>query len=537
MSNLVGKTILSRYNVQKFLGRGGMAEVYKVWDSKRMTYLAMKVLLEDLALDRVFIRRFTREANTLAKLQHPNIVRFYDLKKEGRIVFILMDYIEGATLKHLIHDAEGSAMLDGQIRVIMGDVCRALHYAHSQNLTHCDIKPANIMIDKNGVIKLADFGIARVSDAATATMVGAGTPAYMAPEQARGLDPTPKTDIYALGIVLYEMFTGGERPFVGDVASRTGSISEKIRWEQIHAAPEPPTKWNPELSPELERVILKCLEKDPENRYNNTLDLFNAIELAIGEVAEDAPTIQFKLAMEINKSIKLEEGSPKDKFLQIINTLDRKVLWGVGIFIFFFFATVFFLGARVMARPAPEPVTIIYTQEKLPTQTSLPTYTPYPTATEIPVTNTPVHTPTPKPPTRTPGPTSTPVPTVPPCSEGNIRKVSREDTKSGNILTVFCTDGGNYPLPPMQDGKYAVGPNDMFIVYATLDGVIYTSRAGNKTWRTLDYFKHFHVFSVGNKPNLDISILGSHPYSVFIQERSYSESQSFAIPRAITTTQ
>ena len=306
MSRLVGKTLLERYNVHEFLGRGGMAEVYKVWDSQRMTHLAMKVLLEDLALDRVFVRRFTREANTLAKLQHPNIVRFFEFDKEGRFAFLLMEYVEGETLKHLIHDAQGISIPAGQIRIIARAVCGALHYAHNQNLTHCDIKPANIMIDKTGVIKLADFGIARMSDAATATMVGAGTPAYMAPEQILGKDPTPKTDIYSLGVVLYEMFTGGERPFTGESNKSTGSVSEKVRWEQIHKAPPPPSKWNPDLPQEIEDVILNCLEKEPKNRYKNALELLNALELALGEKVEDATTAQFKLADVINQSVTRE---------------------------------------------------------------------------------------------------------------------------------------------------------------------------------------------------------------------------------------
>ena len=298
MSNLVGKTILERYNVQEFLGRGGMAEVYKVWDSHRMTYLAMKVLLEDLAIDRVFVRRFSREADNLAKLQHPNIVRFYEFEKEDRLAFILMEYIKGETLKHLIHDAQGP-LPASQVRVVIRAVCGALHYAHNSGFVHCDIKPANIMIDQNVLVQLADFGIARMSDAATATMVGAGTPAYMAPEQVRGQDPSPQTDIYAMGIVLYEMLTGGERPFTGEHAQTTGGTSEKVRWEQLNLQPPSPRKWNPDLSPELEAVILKCLKKAPNKRFKNSLELLNAMELALGE-----PAIEEKDAQELRSTVR-----------------------------------------------------------------------------------------------------------------------------------------------------------------------------------------------------------------------------------------
>jgi len=251
----------------------------------------MKVMHEDLALDRVFIRRFTREAQTLAKLSHPNIVRFYGFEKEGRLAFMLMDYIEGETLKHFIHDADGKSMPYGQIRSITRAVCGALHYAHNQGLVHCDIKPANIMINQNGIVQLADFGIARMSDAATATMVGAGTPAYMAPEQVLGKDAIPQTDIYALGIVLYEMFTGGERPFTGEQAQTTGGTSEKVRWEQVHSPPPSPRQWNPSLSNKIEAVILRCLSKNPNERYGNSLELVNALELALGETQDEVPFI------------------------------------------------------------------------------------------------------------------------------------------------------------------------------------------------------------------------------------------------------
>lgn len=535
MANLVGKTIQGRYTVQKFLGRGGMAEVYKVWDSERTTYLAMKVLLEDLAIDRVFIRRFTREANTLANLQHPNIVRFYDFEKKDRLAFMLMDYIEGTTLKHLIHDTQGAPMPEGQVRLVMNAVARALHYAHKQNLTHCDIKPANIMIDKSGIVKLADFGIARVSDAATATMVGAGTPAYMAPEQARGEDPTPKSDIYALGVVLYEMMTGGERPFTGEIAQQTGSISEKIRWEQINADPTPPSKWNPDISPEMEEVILKCLEKDPDNRYETTLDLLNAVELALGDAVENAETAQYKMALLINKAIKLNKDTPQDKFRQFVNTMDRKLLWGIGAFLFLLVGLIAFLGSRAFASPAPMPV---FTQTIPPTQTELPTYTPYPTLTEIPVTNTPSDTPTPLPPTNTPGPSPTPTVTVPPCTGTGTRisSISDEKTSKGVIVTITCSDGASYQLPPIHEGFYEIGPNKMFMLYIAYDGDVYGNRVGEERWHILpDNIRHFYVIKYRDQfhsdiPKYTLTFHGDHPYSVTIYEGWMNEKATLDIP-------
>jgi serine/threonine protein kinase len=280
MSELTGRILLDRYQVREFLGRGGMAEVYKVWDAHRSTDLAMKILHEDLAFDRVFMRRFQREADTLAQLQHPNIVRFYGLEQDGPLAFMLLDFVDGDNLKRLIFDTGGS-LPSNQILIIMRSVCSALQFAHGEGMVHCDIKPGNIMIHRNGTVLVADFGIARMTDAATTTMVGMGTPAYMAPEQVGGLDPTPQTDIYALGIVLFEMLTGGERPFTGEHAQTTGSTSEKVRWEHLHLQAPSPRFYNPGISPDLEAVVLKCLAKEPSERYTSATALFEALESAL----------------------------------------------------------------------------------------------------------------------------------------------------------------------------------------------------------------------------------------------------------------
>lgn len=279
MADLSGKVLLNRYRVDEFLGRGGMADVYKVWDSQRATYLAMKILHADLAEDKVFLRRFKREAQTLAKLQHPNIVRFYGLEQDDEIAFILMDYIEGSTLRKEIFRAQSSIPLE-RVLEIMKPVCSALHYAHQSGVVHADIKPANIMIHNNGIVLVADFGIARATESATATMVGAGTPAYMPPEQARGQVLTPQSDIYSLGIVLYEMLTGGERPFTGERARITGGTTEKIIWEQLNAEPPSMRAHNPGLPAALENVALSMLDKDSAYRPATTLDVLNALSQA-----------------------------------------------------------------------------------------------------------------------------------------------------------------------------------------------------------------------------------------------------------------
>lgn len=281
MANLIGKTLSNRYRIDSDLGKGGMAEVYKAWDTKRFTYLALKVLRQDLSQDRVFLRRFRAEAQTLEALQHPNIVRYYGIETDGMIVYILMEYIEGTTLQSEIFRARGKPLNEAFVTHVMRSVCSALHFAHQQNHVHCDIKPANIMINEAGEVKLTDFGIARMTDAATMTMVGFGTPAYMAPEMVRGELPSIQSDIYSLGIVLYEMVTGGERPFTGDHAQVTGTTGARVRWEQVNLTPPSPRRYNPSLSPKIEALIMKCLEKNPANRYQKALELLNAMELSL----------------------------------------------------------------------------------------------------------------------------------------------------------------------------------------------------------------------------------------------------------------
>ena len=281
MTNLTGLTLLERYRIEESLGQGGMAEVYKAWDIQRATHLALKVLRQDLSRDLVFLRRFQREAHTLAKLQHPNIVRFYGIETDHLTVFMLMDFIEGSTLQDEIFLTKGQPLDQDLMWLVLKSICSALHYAHSMGLVHCDIKPGNIMINQHGEVLLTDFGIARMTDTATATMVGFGTPAYMAPELVRGQDPTPQSDIYSLGIVLYEMITGGERPFTGECAQTSGSTSEKVRWEQLHLAPASPRAFNPYISEELESVITRCLVKEPQQRFASVLDLLSIVDQAL----------------------------------------------------------------------------------------------------------------------------------------------------------------------------------------------------------------------------------------------------------------
>ncbi len=346
---MIGQLISGRYKIEDAIGRGGMSDVYKAWDQQRAVHLAIKVLREDLAQDRIFLRRFQREAHTLEKLQHPNIVRFYGIGQDKQLVYLLMEYIQGETLQARIFENANFLCEHNLVGEVMQSVCSALYFAHQMGMVHCDIKPGNIMIDADGRVLLTDFGISRMTDTATATMVGFGTPAYMAPELVRGKDPTPQSDLYSLGVVLYEMVTGGERPFTGERAQTTGMTSEKVRWEQVHLAPPLPRDYKQDISPALEAVILQCLAKDPADRFTSALDLLNGYQLAIRntqkdlqQVEESEPDSQ-QLTMDRNTNSPLQvEALSESSILNVSSDNDKSskhyrswCLWVGGLLLFF----------------------------------------------------------------------------------------------------------------------------------------------------------------------------------------------------------
>jgi len=295
-----GSVLNKRYEVMESLGRGGMAEVYKVYDRKRALHLAMKVMREDLAQDKIFLRRFKREAETLRNLQHKHIVRFYGWEQEESLVFMLLDYIDGRALREDIFLAE-KPISEEQVLAVLDPISKALHYAHGLGKVHCDIKPGNILINKNEEVFLTDFGIARSLDSATSTMVGFGTPAYMPPELVKQRDPTPQSDIYSLGIVLYEMLTGGERPFTGERATISGTTAEKVRWEQVRLKPESPRKFNKKISARMEAAVMHCLKKEPKKRFTGSLELLEAMR--------DGKAIPKKQAVDQKEHIPTPPGS------------------------------------------------------------------------------------------------------------------------------------------------------------------------------------------------------------------------------------
>ena len=251
-----------RYEMQQRIGRGGMADVYLARDILLDRLVAIKVLFPEYATDPAFVERFRREAQSAANLNHPNIVSVYDWGRSNNTYFMAMEYVPGRTLAEALHDVgQITAMKAAEVGI---EVAAALSFAHRGNVVHRDIKPGNILIGSNGQLKVADFGIARALGSAAdsnLTQVGAvmGTAAYLSPEQAQGGQPDPRSDLYSLGIVLYEM-VGGRVPFSGD-----NPVS--IAYKQVHEAPRPLNQLASDVPRAFEAIVARLLAKDPDLRY------------------------------------------------------------------------------------------------------------------------------------------------------------------------------------------------------------------------------------------------------------------------------
>ncbi len=275
-----------RYQLQDPIGRGGMATIYRGRDMRMERTVAVKVLREVYSTDPKFVTRFQREAKAASALQHPNIVQVYDYGQSNGSYFIVMELIEGADLRRYLR-SRGVLAIDRAI-IIAHDVALGLGAAHRRNIVHRDVKPQNVLVGRDGSIKLTDFGIASVykdinAERLTTTGMTLGTVQYYAPEQAQGEIVSPAADVYALGIVMYEMLTG-RTPFDGDTPVA-------VAMQHIQDTPIAPTQYNPNIPQVLEDIILRCLEKVPEMRYRDGSALARALEvLGEEEMGEQLPS-------------------------------------------------------------------------------------------------------------------------------------------------------------------------------------------------------------------------------------------------------
>ena len=266
----MNKTFKGRYEIGDIIGAGGMAIVYKAKDTLLNRTVAIKVLREQYVSDEGFIRRFRREAQSAASLSHPNIVSIYDVGKDGNEEYIVMEYVKGQTLKEIIRE-EAPFPAEKAIYIVR-QIAEALAHAHANHIIHRDIKPQNILVTNDGRIKVTDFGIARAASAATLTNTGdiVGSVHYLSPEQAKGAQTNEQSDIYSLGIILYELLTG-KVPFDGDTP-----ISVALK--HIQEQPELPSKIVPSIPAELDAVVMKALAKSLEDRYQSATELLSDLE-------------------------------------------------------------------------------------------------------------------------------------------------------------------------------------------------------------------------------------------------------------------
>ena len=270
MDKYIGKRLDGRYEIHELLGVGGMAYVYKAYDNIEKRWVAIKILKEELAGNSDFLRRFRNESKAIAVLSHPNIVKVYDVSFGDRIQYIVMEYIDGITLKQDIEQQGEIKWREALYFTVQ--ILRALQHAHEKGIIHRDIKPQNIMLLEDGTIKVTDFGIARFSQAETQTMTdkAIGSVHYIAPEQARGGYINDKADIYSVGVMLYEMLTG-QLPFVADNA-----VSVAIM--QMQAEPTPPSRINPSIPKGLEEITMHAMEKNPAQRFPSAADMLEDVE-------------------------------------------------------------------------------------------------------------------------------------------------------------------------------------------------------------------------------------------------------------------
>jgi serine/threonine-protein kinase len=270
---VLGMEIAGRYRLDRRLGAGGMSTVYEGLDQVLERQVAVKLLAEHLAEDDGFVARFRREALAAAKLVHPNIVQVYDSGHDPEMHrhYIVMEYVEGETFAQVLRARPRLPVAEAV--GVVSQACEGLEYAHRHSVIHRDVKPGNLLINPDGLVKLADFGIAKAAEDSRITQIGSvlGTAAYLSPERAKGQEATVRSDVYSIGVVLYQALAGR-------VPYETGSLTE-LALRQQEGDPEPLALVNPEVGPELSRAVGRSLVAEPAERYQSARDM----RIAIGE--------------------------------------------------------------------------------------------------------------------------------------------------------------------------------------------------------------------------------------------------------------
>jgi len=393
---------VNQYRILSHIDRGGMANVYLAEDVDLERKVAFKVMLDTLAADSQFAERFHREAKVVARLNHPNIVQIYTIgQTPAQQPYIAMQYIEGGSLQEKLKELADRRKLltTEQALNIVRQIALALAAAHKAGIVHRDLKPANVLVRPDGTPVLVDLGIAAIKGGAKLTQTGGiiGTPAYMSPEQVRGVPLDGRSDLYALGIMLYEILAG-MRPFEGD-------SSVAILHKQVYEEPLPLDKLRPNLPAELLAVVGTALQKDPAYRYQSAGEMVQAIDRAIRSEGLIGPNPQATLVLtQMNDSALLS----RSRLMLDSKAEDKKpaAFWGILLALFFIGAVLIFFAIRFFSDGSPTPVPIVVpTAATVVENTAVPpspqstpdTHTEIPpTATVLP-TETAVFTPTPIP--------------------------------------------------------------------------------------------------------------------------------------------
>ncbi len=333
--NLEGKLLGSRYEIIEKIGNGGMATVYKAKDLVLKRYVAVKILREEYTTDNEFIKRFNTEAESAASLTHPNIVSVYDVGKEGNLYYIVMELIKGKTLKEIIVE-DGRMGWKWSVKIAK-QIAQALETAHRNNIIHRDIKPHNIIITEDGTAKVTDFGIAKAVSNSTITAFGTtiGSVHYFSPEHARGGYTDAKSDLYSLGVVLYEMVTG-RVPFDADTPV-------SVALKHMQEKPVPPIELNPAIPQSLNDLILKAMEKDPNMRYSTATEMIEDLDKILKNPEAEVGVVDKSQARA--RRIQQEENQTnQSKFAKLKKYLEEhkgvKIALIVAIFLIVFIASI-----------------------------------------------------------------------------------------------------------------------------------------------------------------------------------------------------
>ena len=356
--NLIGRMLANRYEILEKIGNGGMATVYKAKCHVLNRFVAVKVLKEEFITDIDFIKRFRSEAQTAASLTHPNIVSIYDVGNEGDVYYIVMELIQGKTLKEIIVE-DGKLSWKWSVNIAI-QIASALEVAHKNNIVHRDIKPHNIIITEDGIAKVTDFGIAKAVSNSTITAFGTtiGSVHYFSPEHARGGYTDAKSDLYSLGVVMYEMLTG-RVPFDADTPV-------SIALKHMQEKPIEPIKLNPAIPFAVNQIILKAMQKDPNLRYSSATEMLKDLGLALKNpdgnivVNKDIDTgytqrIPTLNSERLNSSKLNNEATKKEGYFKKHPKMKIAV---IGMSIIVFFIVCILIGYFTMVWSSPKNVTV-----------------------------------------------------------------------------------------------------------------------------------------------------------------------------------